>query len=162
MTNVYENKSYTYENCLYLIHSFPFLSLLSTVEGLILPNPKEQELGSSFRLFFRFFLATDYYLTCRYLSKKKGCFAAYNPLLLHGQSRIIKIWASVCSSSRENCFSPDSRSEAILEIRARSFDLSKIFRSCGCFNKNYKGYCVWRGTLKFWPTPGAKRTFLWI
>ena len=34
---------------------FPFLSLLSTVDGLILPNPNEQELGSSFRLFFRFF-----------------------------------------------------------------------------------------------------------
>ena len=160
MTNAYENKSYTYENCLYLIHSFPFLSLLSTVEGLILRNPKEQELGSSFKLFFRFFWAIDYYLTCRYLSRKKKCFAAYNPLLLHVQYLIIKVWPSVCSSSRENCFSPDSRSEAVLEIRARSLDLSKIFRSCGCFNKNYKGYCVWRGTLKFWPTPRAKRTFL--
>ena len=115
MTNVYENKSYNYENCLYLIHSFPFLSLLSTVEGLILPNPKEQELGSSFKLFFRFFWAIDYYLTCRYLSKKKRCFAAYNPLLLHVQYLIIKVWARVCSSSRENYFSPDSRSEAILE-----------------------------------------------
>ena len=118
-----------------------------------MPNPKEQELGSSFKLFFRFFWAIDYYLTCRYLSRKKKCFSAYNPLLLHIQSRIIKVWPSVCSSSRENCFSPDSRSEVVLEIRARSLDLSKIFRSCGCFNKNYKGYCVWRGTLKFWPTP---------
>ena len=156
MTNVHKNKSYTYENCLYLIHSFPFLSLLSTVGELILPNPKEQELGSS----FRFFLAVDYYLSCRYLSKKKRCFAAYNPLLLHVQYLIIKVWARVCSSSRENYFSPDSRSEAILETRARLLDLSKILRSCGCFNKNYKGYCVWRGTLTFWPTPRAKRTFL--
>ena len=85
--------------------------------------------------YFSIFLAIDYYLTRRYLSKKKRCFAAYNPLLLHVQYLIIKVWARVCSSSRENYFSPDSRSEAILETRARSLDLSKIFRSCECFKK---------------------------
>lgn len=85
--------------------------------------------------YFSIFLAIDYYFTFRYLSKKKRCFAAYNPLLLHVQYLIIKVWASVCSSSPENCFSPYSRSEVILETKARSHDLSKILGVVGVLKK---------------------------
>ena len=142
--------------CTYFILSL-FYHCLVQSRDLFCQTQKNKNLDH-YSNYFSLFLAIDYYLTFRYLSKKKRCFAACNPLLLHVQYLIIKVWASVCSSSPENCFSPYSQSEGILETRARSFDLSKIFRSCGCFKKNYKGYCVWRGTLKSWPTPKAKRT----